>query len=102
MGQVKAPFDLATSPMVKTASWAVTCITNQSMAATSVAMAGAALGDYVLPSVDADLIDCLLDANVSAAGIVTAVLFNSSGADISTGAGLAVTTLNLIVIPKNG
>jgi len=102
MTQANAGFDLATSPIVKTTSWAVTCITTLSHAATSVAVPGATLGDYVIPSVDVDPIDCMLDANVTAADVVTAVLFNGTGANISTGAGLAITELNLIVIPKNG
>lgn len=102
MSQANVGFEIGAGGgvLVKDTTWAVTSITNAStVAVTSVAVPGSQIGDFVLAGVDQDVNDCVLNANVTAAGVVVATLTNTTGADIT---GLSIANLYLRVIPRNG
>jgi len=52
-------------------------------ASADITVAGAALGDLVLVSPSIDLADLVIDANVSAAGVVTATVNNGTTASVN-------------------
>jgi len=66
-------------------TWDPGSIANGAMEAKDITVAGAALGDFVLASVSIDLLDLVLDANVTAANTVTAVLANNTGGAVDLG-----------------
>mgnify|MGYP003143307114 CR=1 FL=1 len=55
---------------------------------------GAELGDFVLSSLSSDILDGVLDAQVTAADTVTAVLANNTGGNID----VASCTLSVLVV----
>lgn len=63
-------------------------------ASTDVTVTGAALGDFVMVAPKVDVVDCLVDARVTAANVVTIRVQNESGA----GANLASSTWNILVL----
>ena len=71
-----------------TASWNPPSLAHGASASTTVNVATAALGDFVdSVSFSASLQGCSLDGYVSAAGVVTVVLSNMTGASVDLGAG---------------
>lgn len=63
----------------------------------SITVAGAALGDFVIPSMGVDLQDMMLTGYVQAADTVEVRLQNESGSTVD----LASTTLKVLVIDGN-
>lgn len=79
----------------ETATWAPGAIANGSQASTTIAVSGAAVGDFVLASHDKILTSALLlSAHVSAADTVTVVIANFSGGSITPASG----TLKVLVL----
>lgn len=78
-----------------TATWAPGTVANGAQVSTTITVAGAAVGDFVLASHDKVLTNALIiSAHVSAANTVTVVLANLSGAAITPVSG----TLKVIVL----
>lgn len=85
-----------TGPKDATATWNPGSILDGNEEATEVTVTGAELGDFVLSSFSVDVADLVLDAQVTAAGTVTAVLANNTGATVDLASG----TLRVRVIPS--
>lgn len=62
-------------------------LTTGSMTTTTLSVANAALGDYVLASFSLSLAGLIMGAYVSAAGTVTVTLMNNTGADVNLASG---------------
>ena len=80
-----------------TATWDPASIADGNEVATEVTVTGAALGDFALVSFSLDVSDLVLDAQVTAANTVTAVLANNTGSAVNLSSG----TLRVAVIPKS-
>jgi hypothetical protein len=76
-----------------TSTWDPGEIANGAEAATTVTVAGAALGDHVSVSFSLDVEDLVLDAQVTAANTVSVVLANVTGGPKDLGSG----TLSVLV-----
>lgn len=76
------------------ATWDPSSIAAGSSTSTTVTVAGAALGDYVLASFSLSLQGLLMTAYVSAANTVTVVLGNLTGAAVDLSSG----TLSVLVL----
>jgi hypothetical protein len=59
-----------------------------------VTIQGAALGDFVMSTLDADVQDLMMDARVTATNTVTVVMFNPTGSAIDLG---TATTIKILV-----
>lgn len=79
------------------ATWDAASIDDGNEVAQEVTVTGAALGDFAIASHGVDVADLVLDAKVTAADTVTAVLANNTGGAID----LASSTLRVVVIPKS-
>lgn len=79
------------------ATWDAASIADGNEVAQEVTVTGAALGDFAIASHGVDVADLVLDAKVTAADTVTAVLANNTGGAIN----LASSTLRVVVIPKS-
>lgn len=77
------------------ATWDAASIDDGNEVAVDVTVPGAKLGDFALASFSLDVADLALDANVTAANTVTAVLGNDTGGAINLASG----TLRVKVIP---
>jgi hypothetical protein len=76
-----------------TATWDPATVANGASVSTTVAVSGAALGDFALASFSLDLAGATLTAYVSAANVVTVLLANLSGAELNLSSG----TLKVLV-----
>jgi len=85
------------SGMTASATWDPASILDGDEVAVDVTVPGAALGDFALASLGVDVADLQLDANVTAANTVTAVLSNSTGGAVNLGS----STLRIKVIPAD-
>ena len=74
-----------------------TLIADGNEEAVEVTVSGANMNDYALVSCSHDVADCVLDANVTAAGVVTVVAANNTGGNITIG-GTADTTVKVMVL----
>lgn len=61
------------------ATWNAGSIGDGNFEATDVTVTGAQVGDYAIASLSTDVLDLVLDAQVTAAGTVTCVLANNVG-----------------------
>jgi len=97
-GQNKADSNInaLASAISASATWNAGSIADGNEEALEITAAGAALGDFVLCSLDVDVADLSLSGAVTAAGVVTLVLGNNTGGAID----LASTTANVLVIQK--
>jgi hypothetical protein len=78
-----------------TATWAPGAIAAGDYATTTIAVTSAAVGDYVVASHDKILTSPLaISAHVSAAGVVTVVLYNLTGSSVTPASG----TLKVLVL----
>ena len=68
------------------AAWNAGEIANGAEEAKEVTVTGAVLGDYAVASLSIDIIDLVLDAQVTAADTVTCVLANNTGGAINLAA----------------
>ena len=75
------------SGMNGSATWDTGSILDGNEDATTVTVPGAKLGDFVFASFSLDVADLVLDANVTAANTVSAVLANNTGAAIDLASG---------------
>jgi len=75
-------------------TWDAASIADGDEEAKEVTVVGAELGDFVLSSLSADISDLVLDAQVTAADTITAILANNTGGAIN----LASCTLNVLVV----
>ncbi len=64
------------------ATWDAGSIADGDEEAKEVTVTGAALGDYAIASLSIDVADLVLDAQVTAANIVTCILANNTGGAI--------------------
>jgi hypothetical protein len=79
------------------ATWDASSIADGNEEAKEITVTGAALGDFVIGvSLSVDVADLVLDANVTAANTVTAVLANNTGGAID----LASATVRVIVMQR--
>ncbi len=69
------------------ATWDPGSIADGNEEATTVTVTGAVLGDYAIASFSLDVADLVLDAQVTAADIVTCVLANNTGGAIDLASG---------------
>tara|TARA_R100000322_G_scaffold154713_1_gene113628 strand:- start:1091 stop:1402 length:312 start_codon:yes stop_codon:yes gene_type:complete len=97
-GQNKAGNSLGELDSILTASktWDAGAIGDGNEEALEISVSGAALGDFVLCSLDVDVADLALSGAVTAADTVTLVLGNDTGGSVD----LASTTANVMVIKK--
>ncbi len=77
------------------ATWNPASIADGDEVAVEVTVSGARLGDFAFASFSVDVADLVLDANVTAANTVTAVLANNTGGAVDLGSG----TLRVKVVP---
>jgi hypothetical protein len=75
----------------KTHTWSLIADGNEE--ATTVTVPGAALGNQCLVSLSIDVADIALDAQVTAANIVTVVALNNTGGNITLGASTIYVTV---------
>lgn len=85
------------SGMSASATWNPGSIADGDEEAVNVTVPGAALGDFAFASFSVDVADLVLDANVTAANTVTAVLANNTGGAVDLASG----TLRVKVVPLN-
>lgn len=85
------PFKATLADTTQAADTAATC---------DLAVAGAALGDFVLVSIVGDLTDGILVGQVSAANVVTLTLWNPEGTDAITPLDPAVACKGVVLKPK--
>ena len=78
-------------------AWNPSLIADGNEEAKEVTVPGAQLGDFCWCSFSTDVTDLNLDAHVTAANTVTAVLQNNTGGNITLGA----STLRVKVVPYN-
>lgn len=78
-------------------TWDAGIIADGNEEAKEVTVPGASLGDFAFASLDTDVLDLVLDANVTAANTVTCILANNTGGNINAASG----TLRVKVIPKD-
>jgi hypothetical protein len=83
----------AVTQLEVTTTWNPSSIANGAEEAKEITVTGAALGDYAIASFSLDVSDLQLDANVTAANTVTAVLSNNTGAAVDLASG----TLSVLV-----
>ena len=76
------------------ATWDPSGIGDGDEQATGITVVGAELGDFVLASLSVDIQDMVLDAQVTAADTVTAVLANNTGGEVDLGS----STVSVVVI----
>tara|TARA_R100001230_G_scaffold25546_1_gene20940 strand:- start:3414 stop:3725 length:312 start_codon:yes stop_codon:yes gene_type:complete len=97
-GQNKAGDSLGRLDDILSASktWDAGSIGDGNEEALEVTVSGAALGDFVLSSLDVDVADLVLTGAVTAADTVTLILANNTGGAVD----LASTTANVLVIKK--
>ena len=69
------------------ATWNPASIADGDEEATDVTVTGARLGDFVLVSFSLDVLDLVLDAQVTSANTVTCVLSNNTGGAVDLGSG---------------
>jgi len=82
-------------PLTASAVYNAGSIADGDEAAVETVVTGAALGDFVLVSLEVDLADLVLSASVTATDTVTSVLANNTGGAVD----LASTTLRIRVLP---
>ena len=83
------------------ATWDAGSIADGDEVAVDITVEGAKLGDFVLASLEIDVADLQLTANVTATDTVTLVLSNTgSHTDGTSAVNLDSTTANVLVIPK--
>lgn len=78
------------------ATWDAGSLVDAAGESKDITVTGAALGDFVLCSMNVDVADMTISAQVTAADTVTVRLQNESGGTLD----LASTTVNVRVIPK--
>lgn len=83
------------SGFVASTTWDPGSITNGAEAAVDVTVPGAKLGDFALASLEVDVSDLVLDANVVGNDTVAVVLSNNTGGAVD----LASSTLRVKVVP---
>ena len=95
-GQNKAGDSLGRLDNILAASkaWDPSSIDDGNEEALEVTVPGAALGDFVLSSLNVDMLDCVLRGAVTAADTVTLVIANNTGGAIN----IASSTANVLVI----
>ena len=76
------------------ATWDPASIADGDEVAVEVSIIGAELGDFCLSSLSVDISDLVLDAQVTAADTVTAVLANNTGGAVDLGS----STLSILVV----
>lgn len=69
------------------AAWNPSAILDGNEEALEVTVPGAKLGDFAFVSFSSDVLDLVLDAQVTAANTVTCVLANNTGGTVDAGAG---------------
>jgi len=79
------------------ATWNPGLILVNTLEAKEVTVTGAALGDYAMASFGSDVLDLALDAQVTAADIVTCNLLNNTGGSVN----LPSATIYVMVIKKS-
>ncbi len=79
------------------ATWDPGGILDGNEEAQEVTVPGAALGDFAFASFSLDVADLVLDAHVTAANTVTAVLANNTGGTVNLASG----TLRVVVVSKD-
>lgn len=77
----------ATAQSMASATYDPPNLTSPAQTTTTVSLANAALGDYVLVSFDQPLQGLMMTGFVSAAGTVTVLLSNNTGADVNLSSG---------------
>ena len=85
--------------LTASAAWNPASIADGNEEALDVTVTGAALGDFVLVNFSLDVLDLVLDAQVTAADTVTCVLANNTGAAVDLAAG---TVRVLVLTPVSG
>tara|TARA_Y100000817_G_C16648242_1_gene451568 strand:+ start:113 stop:427 length:315 start_codon:yes stop_codon:yes gene_type:complete len=75
-------------------TWDAASIDDGNEEAKELTVDGAELGDFVLSSLSADIEDLVLDAQVTAADTVTAILANNTGGAVNLGS----CTLNVLIV----
>ena len=75
-------------------TWDASSIADGNEEAKELTVTGAELGDFVLSSLSIDIADLVLDAQVTAADTVTAILANNTGGAVDLGS----CTLSVIVV----
>lgn len=85
------------SGFVASTTWDPGSISDGAEAATTVTVPGAKLGDFALASLEEDVSDLVLDANVTGANTVSVVLANNTGGSVD----LDSSTLRVKVVPKD-
>jgi hypothetical protein len=75
-------------------TWDAASIADGNEEAKELTVVGAELGDFVLSSLSADISDLVLDAQVTAADTVTAILANNTGGAVDLGS----CTLSVLIV----
>lgn len=88
---------LTSVALTGSATWDAAEIADGDEAAAEITVSGAALGDFVMVSHGVDVADLVLNAQVTAANTVTAVLANNTGGAVD----LASSTARAVVFPKS-
>lgn len=88
--------NLFPTPKNSSAAWTPGAITTGTQVTTTVTVAGAVLGNYVLASLNIDLQGCVMTAYVSSANTVTVNILNETGGTIT----LAAALLSVRVTPQ--
>jgi len=70
-------------------TWNPSAIADGDEEALEISVSGAALGDFVLSSINVDMLDCVLRGAVTAADVVTLVIANNTGGAINIADGTA-------------
>jgi len=78
-------------------TWDAASIADGDEEAKEVTVTGAALGDFAIASLSIDIVDLVLNAQVTAANTVTCILANNTGGAID----LASCTVYVLVIRRN-
>lgn len=96
LADLAAVRSLSSGMLSGSSAWDPGAIADGDEEALDIAVAGAALGDFVLVSFSLDVADLVLTAQVTASGVVTAQLANNTGGAVDLGAG----TVYVRVIPR--
>lgn len=97
MGNIAYEIQKGISMLEASATWDPASIADGDMEAVDITVAKAVLGDYVIAtSFSLDVQDLQLTADITAAGVVTAVLSNSTGAGVNLASG----TIRIIVMQR--
>ncbi len=85
MGDLGNRSRLNFKPLAGSASWNPADLATADITSTTVTVAGARVGDFALASLGTDILDLMLDAQVTAANTVTVILENHTGGNINLG-----------------